>query len=153
MAEIKKRDHPTFNVPNYGSKKRKGVKPRWRKQRGIDNKKRVKKNFMGAEPTIGYGNKKEVKGLRADGRKPFLVNSVQELRQKISEMKTEEDKKKFLLIINHGIGTKKKQEMIELANKSSVKIANKGLNQGIISKFAGKAAGASPNNTKSKREK
>ena len=59
--------------------------------------------------------------------------------------------KKFLLIINHGIGTKKKQEMIELANKSSVKIANKGLNQGIISKFAGKAAGTSPNNTKSKR--
>ncbi len=154
MAKIKKRDHPTFNVPNYGSKKRKRVKPRWRKQRGIDNKKRVKKNFMGAEPTIGYGNKKEVKGLRSDGRKPLLVNSVQELRQRISEIKTDEDKKKFLLIINHSIGTKKRQEMIELANKSSVKIANKGLNQGVINKFAGGAnAGISQNNIKAKKEK
>ncbi|MCL4380885.1 MAG: eL32 family ribosomal protein [Candidatus Marsarchaeota archaeon] len=140
MAEIKKRDHPTFNVPNYGTKKRKRVKPRWRKQRGIDNKKRVKKNFMGAEPVIGYGNRKEVKGLRANGRKPVLVSSMPELRQRIGEMKTDADRKKFLLIINHSIGTKKRQEMLELANKSDVKIANKGLNQDLIGKFAGRKA-------------
>ena len=36
-----KRKHPRFNVPNYGAKKRKRVMARWRKQRGVDNKKRI----------------------------------------------------------------------------------------------------------------
>ena len=39
---MQKKTHPTFSIPNFGSKHRKRVPARWRKQRGIDNKKRIK---------------------------------------------------------------------------------------------------------------
>jgi ribosomal protein L32E len=65
---IKKKGHPTFNVPNFGSKSRSRVKARWRKQRGIDNKKREKMDFMGAEPTIGYRNPESLRGVRGAAR-------------------------------------------------------------------------------------
>ena len=56
------------------------VKARWRKQRGIDNKKRIKKDFAGAEPTIGYKNMDSQMGLRADGNRMILVHNVAELQ-------------------------------------------------------------------------
>ncbi|MDE1811213.1 MAG: hypothetical protein KGH66_04175, partial [Candidatus Micrarchaeota archaeon] len=62
---MKKKPHPKFNVPNFGARSMSRVPERWRKQRGIDNKKRIKRNFMGAEPTIGYGNPKAIRGVRA----------------------------------------------------------------------------------------
>ena len=40
---VKKKSHPNFKVPNYGAKTGRRVKARWRKQRGIDNKKRIKR--------------------------------------------------------------------------------------------------------------
>jgi len=74
-----KKSHPTFNVPNFGAKARSRVKPRWRKQRGIDNKKRIKKDFMGAEPTIGYRNPESLRGVRENGKKIVIVHNVDEL--------------------------------------------------------------------------
>lgn len=77
---IKKKGHPTFNVPNFGAKSRSRVKPRWRKQRGIDNKKREKMDFMGAEPTIGYRNPESLRGVRANGKRIALVHNLDELK-------------------------------------------------------------------------
>ncbi|MEM0106653.1 MAG: eL32 family ribosomal protein, partial [Candidatus Micrarchaeaceae archaeon] len=62
-----KKLHPKFLVPNVYAKNRSRVKDRWRKQRGIDNKKRIKKAFMGAEPTIGYRNPSSIRGTRKNG--------------------------------------------------------------------------------------
>src|ERR1700733_9434569 len=87
---MQKKTHPTFSIPNFGSKHRKRVPARWRKQRGIDNKKRVKKDFMGAEPTIGYGNPKSLKGIRASGRRIILIHNAKELSKIIGEMKRDE---------------------------------------------------------------
>jgi len=78
---IKKKGHPTFNVPNFGTKSRSRVKPRWRKQRGIDNKKREKMDFMGAEPTIGYRNPESLRGVRSNGKRIVLVHNVDELKR------------------------------------------------------------------------
>src|SRR5271169_3478888 len=77
---LRKKSHPTFNVPNFGTKSRKRVPERWRKQRGIDNKKREKMDFMGAEPTIGYRNPESLRGVRRDGKRLVLVHNTEELK-------------------------------------------------------------------------
>ncbi len=78
---VKKKSHPTFNVPNFGAKSRSRVLPRWRKQRGIDNKKREKMDFMGAEPTIGYKNPESLRGVRRNGRRIVLVHNTDDLKR------------------------------------------------------------------------
>ena len=77
---MQKKKHPTFAVPNYGAKSRKRVKSRWRKQRGIDNKKRIKRSGYGAEPNIGYKNAPEVRHLRPDGTMENLVHNEAEMK-------------------------------------------------------------------------
>ena len=51
---LDKKNKPKFNVPNLGFFK--SVKARWRKPRGTHNKKRMKFQWAGALPKIGYKN-------------------------------------------------------------------------------------------------
>jgi large subunit ribosomal protein L32e len=118
---IKKRVHPKFNVPNFGAKKRKRVRENWRKQRGIDNKKRIKKSFMGAEPNIGYGNPKELKGVRRSGRRLFVVHSTDQVKGIGGE-----DAVKYDVAIGHEVSKRKRQDIIAVADKMGVKIVNRG---------------------------
>ncbi|MDE1871297.1 MAG: hypothetical protein KGI06_03590 [Candidatus Micrarchaeota archaeon] len=118
--KIKKKGHPTFSIPNYGAKKRKRVLPRWRKQRGIDNKKRIKKSFMGAEPTIGYKNPDALQGVRANGRRIMLVHNPEELKMLIG--------KKMLggydVTIAKSVSARKRIAITEIAIKEKVNITN-----------------------------
>ncbi len=113
-----KKSHPTFNVPNFGSKSRSRVKARWRKQRGIDNKKRVKKDFMGAEPTIGYRNPESLRGVRASGKRVVLVHNVEELKRLIQG-----DVSGIEVTIAGGVSTRKRIVMTEAA-KGKVSVTN-----------------------------
>jgi len=82
----KKRKHkPKFNVLNAGVKKT--VKKRWRKPRGIDNEKRVRKKEHGACPRVGYGNPKEVRGSHPLGLKEFMVCNINELISNADKIK------------------------------------------------------------------
>ncbi len=112
---IKKR-HPNFNVPNFGFKVR--VKRRWRKQRGIDNKKRIKKSFMGAEPTIGYRNPEQIRGVRINGRKIILVNNIKELEAMADKG---ED---FDITIAKPVSARKRIAISELAQKKGLHVTN-----------------------------
>jgi large subunit ribosomal protein L32e len=117
---MKKKTHPTFSIPNYGAKKRKRVLPRWRKQRGIDNKKRIKKSFMGAEPTIGYGNPKELHGVRANGNRITLIHNTGELKMLI-------DKKMlsgYDVTIARGVSIRKRIAITEIANSAKINVTN-----------------------------
>lgn len=76
---IKKRKNPNFRVPNFGAPNRKGVKERWRAQRGVDNKKRVHKKTMGPSPGIGYKNSAAVRYHRPDGDMEALIRNEKEL--------------------------------------------------------------------------
>ncbi|EQD42533.1 60S ribosomal protein L32, partial [mine drainage metagenome] len=80
---MKKKFHSKFNIPNFGTKSRKGVKDRWRKQTGKDNKKRKKLAHAGAEPTIGYRNMEGVRGLKRNGRLAVLVSNEKEFRDAV----------------------------------------------------------------------
>jgi len=114
-----KKSHPKFNVPNFGAKSRSRVPERWRKQRGIDNKKRIKKDFMGAEPTIGYGNPSVLKGVRANGRRIMLVRNTGELNEMVSRGVSGYD-----VTIAHGVSIRKRIEMTEIAKKAGIKVTN-----------------------------
>ncbi len=115
---LKKKTHPKFNVPNYGAKSRSRVPERWRKQRGDDSKKRIKKNFMGAEPTIGYGNQKELKGVRADGYRAVLVHDVNELQDAISNAKG------IKITLSAALSSRKKAIFTKVARDHKVEVTN-----------------------------
>lgn len=114
-----KKSHPKFNVPNFGARSRKRVQARWRKQRGIDNKKRTKKSFMGAEPNIGYGNPESIKGIRASGKRLVLVYNAAQLNSV--------DPKGYEVAIAHGVAKRKRAEIVTAASKIGVRVVNSGI--------------------------
>ena len=118
---FRKKSHPKFNVPNYGAKKRKKVKPRWRKQRGIDNKKRIKKAFMGAEPTIGYGNPENMRGVRRNGKRIVLVHSMSELKRVMENPDTASG---FDVTIAHPVSKRVRAQMAKVAGEQGIQITN-----------------------------
>jgi large subunit ribosomal protein L32e len=117
---MKRKSHPKFNVPNFGSKSRKRVPERWRKQRGIDNKKRIKKDFMGAEPNIGYGNPKSMRGVRVSGRKLVVVHNL-------NELKGMKEAHSYDVAIAHGVSKRKRIEIISAAKSGNIRIINGGM--------------------------
>jgi len=120
MMVMQKKKHPKFNVPNYGARSRKRVLYRWRKQRGIDNKKRTKKSFMGAEPNIGYGNPESLKGIRANGKRIMLVRNENELKRFIENRSLEG----YDVTIAKGLSIRKRIAMTELASRAKINVTN-----------------------------
>lgn len=115
---VNKKLHPKFNVPNQGAKNRSKVKDSWRKQRGIDNKKRVKKNFAGAEPTIGYKNPDSIRGLRFNGKRNLVVHNMDELEKLI------DSKEKVDITLAKNLGKRKRQEMIKKVKGTDYRVTN-----------------------------
>ena len=117
---LKKKTHPTFSVPNFGAKSRKRVSSRWRKPRGIDSKKRIKRSFMGAEPTIGYRNPESLRHMRRDGTKQILVHSKVELVDIIEDP----DITGFSITVASSVSKRKKAEITEFASQNGIKVTN-----------------------------
>ena len=117
---LKKKSHPNFNIPNYGGVRTR-VKSRWRKQRGIDSKKRVKKNFAGAEPTIGYRNPDGIRGVRASGKRAVVVHNVMELK----ELAASPDASGYEVLLAGALSRKKRLEIIRLADQNRINVANR----------------------------
>jgi large subunit ribosomal protein L32e len=120
--QIKKKGHPRFNVPNFGAKNRGRVKESWRKQRGDDNKKRVKKAFAGAEPTIGYGNPESVRGVRANGRRAVVVQNIEQLKEVIENP----DMTDYDVTLASTLSRRKRAEMVKLAEQNEFRVTNRG---------------------------
>jgi ribosomal protein L32E len=120
MFMIRKKPHPKFNVPNYGAKSRSRVKERWRKQRGIDNKKRIKMAMMGAEPTIGYRNPEAIRHLRASGRRAAQIRNVKDMNDFVERKMGETHD----AIVAHSVSKRVRRQMLEIAKKHNVRIAN-----------------------------
>jgi large subunit ribosomal protein L32e len=111
---VSKRKHPKFLRPNYGRSKRSRIKDNWRRPRGIDNKKREKLKYMGASPSIGYGQPKEVRNLHPSGLPEVRVQSPSDLV----------GLKNVVIRIASGVGKKKKQEILALCQKANLKVVN-----------------------------
>ncbi len=112
MAVIKKKKKPKFNVPNLGFFK--SVKKRWRRPRGTHNKKRMKFQFMGALPKIGYRNAADTRGLHPCGSFEVLVHNEQEL----------EGLTGVVIRIASGVGGRKKVAIVAKAKSINLPIVN-----------------------------
>jgi len=112
---IKKRPHPKFHRPNYGRSSRSRIKAPWRRQRGIDNKKRAKIAYMGCSPSIGYGQPSEIRGFHPRGMPEKLVQTPSELT----------GLKNVLIRIAGGVGRKKREEIIRVAEAAKLHVLNK----------------------------
>ncbi len=107
-----------FVVPNYGAKSRKGVKNRWRHQRGIDNKKRVMRSGYGAIPKIGYKNDILKNGIGADGKQKVLISNSAELKGAMLIPDVS-------IVLHHALSKRKKFLLQTEAEKAGLKVANK----------------------------
>ncbi len=112
--EIKKRTKPTFARPNYGRTSRSRIKANWRRPRGIDNKKRFKWAYMGASPSIGYGQDKRIKDVHPAGKKEARVENLAQL-EAVSD--------RFVRIAA-GVGKKLKTKMLALAKSKHLRVLN-----------------------------
>ncbi|MEM4368553.1 MAG: eL32 family ribosomal protein, partial [Candidatus Anstonellales archaeon] len=81
LLKSKKKKHPIFKQPNFGRTKRKRVKDRWRKPRGIDNAQAKKLKKAGRLPRIGYKNTDVIRNLHPSGRKEVLIENLNQLEQ------------------------------------------------------------------------
>ncbi len=115
---IKKKYHPKFNVPNFGAKHRKKVPERWRKQRGIDNKKREQLKGYGARPRIGYKNSESIRFARPDGKKEVLVHNEKEL---LTLIQMENHVARFAADVSR----KKRMILQKIADKERIRIVNR----------------------------
>ena len=97
-----KKTHPYFNVPNSrGKRSKKRVKSRWRRPKGVDNKKRIRKASHGPCPRVGYGNPSSLKHLHPRGLPEVLVRNLQDLESakgKLARVSSSIGRKKRLLL-------------------------------------------------------
>lgn len=115
MFMASKRSHPKFLRPNYGRSSRSRIKKAWRRPRGIDNKKRLKIAYMGASPSIGYGQPSAIKHFHPSGMPEALVQSPSEIA----------GLKNVIVRIASGVGRVKRELIIRLAEAAKLPIANK----------------------------
>lgn len=111
-----KKKKPKFNVMNLGFMK--SVKDRWRKPRGIDNKKKAKYRFTGASPRIGYKNQVEIRGKHPTNLKEVLVNNLSQVEE------ARKGNEQIVLRIASAVGKKKRVFMIEKAHSLGIKVLN-----------------------------
>ncbi len=144
---MKKKKKPMFNVPNAGSGKRGKVrvKDRWRKPKGIDNKKRIRKKSHGASPRVGYKNAAKIRGLHPSGHKEVLIRNAAELERTVELAKKEG--KKVAIRIAHGVSVLKRIFIEKEAKKKGIKVLNP------LHKPLSKNLGAEKEETKGKEMK
>jgi len=110
---MKKKSKPSFVVPNSKSIMR--VPSRWRKPRGIDNKKRIRQASEGACPRIGYKNSPENRFFHPSGMKEIIVHNVNEIT---------EGMKNVVLRIAGSVGGRKRVDIQKKAESMKLRVLN-----------------------------
>ena len=105
---------PTFVVKE--SKFTSGVKKRWRYPRGKHSAVRQGHRGRPAMPSPGYGIDKRVKGLHVSGLETVVVKNKSELLAL--------DEKKQGAMISKTLGSKKRVELLKLAQEKKIAVLN-----------------------------
>jgi large subunit ribosomal protein L32e len=114
---MNKKKKPNFIIPNSKSIMR--VPSRWRKPRGIDNKKRIRVAAHGKSPRIGYKNSKIVRFTHPCGNFEVIVHNPAQL----------EGLKDVVVRIARQVGNRKRIAIIKRAGELKLRILNPGVKQ------------------------
>lgn len=98
-------------------------KQKWRRPRGRDNKMREKQRGYPRTVSIGYGNKKSLRG-NIKGLNPIKIQNITELEQL----------KENDIVILGKVGMKKKIEIAKKAKDKKIKIINLNIKKVLKSK-------------------
>jgi len=115
LREELAKNRPDFIRPESWRYKR--LETTWRKPKGVDNHQRKQKSR--GRPglvKVGYGGPKETRGLHPSGYTDNLVYNVADLENL--------NPKSDGLRIGHGVGTKKRKEIMTVAIEKKFKVFN-----------------------------
>jgi|FLOH01.1.fsa_nt_gi large subunit ribosomal protein L32e len=113
MNAIEKKKKPVFKRSDSHKKVKLGT--RWKKPRGLQNKKRLCKKGYGANVSTGYMNSKDSKGKTVKGLLPVKVSNISNFIGL--------DKKTCGIIIG-SVGAKKKLVLLDEAKKQGFQVLN-----------------------------
>jgi large subunit ribosomal protein L32e len=116
LRRLIKRKKPEFLRTNWYRKKSLKNDPKWRWGHGRDTKLRLKMKGKPRVPETGYRSPRKVRGLLPNGKKGVIVRNVNDL-EKI-------DKEREVAIIFHGVGKRKRQEILEKAKELGIEVWN-----------------------------
>lgn len=105
---------PKFLRAEYFKAHRLGMK--WRKPRGKQGKMRLFAYYRPKSVSVGYGSPALVRGLHPSGFSEKLVHNVAQLEGV--------DPKTTAVRIAHSVGTKKRQEIVDEAEKLEIRVLN-----------------------------
>jgi len=105
---------PWFLRQDYHKKK--GLKNKWRRPKGLHSKLRLATKGKGMRVSPGYGSPALVKGLDKQGLLPVLVSSPSQLEALNPE--------KVSITISSTVGTKKRVMIIKESQKRNISINN-----------------------------
>ncbi len=96
--------------------KKKKLKIKWRRPRGIQNKRRLRKRGYLIVVKKGYRTRKQTRGLIRDELKLVMINNISELECI--------DKNSELIVISSDVGNKKRLEILEQTKKQELNVVN-----------------------------
>lgn len=110
--KIIKSKKPKFRRQDIALKR---LSEKWVRPKGLDSKRRLRKDGHQKRPSIGYSSPKSVRGLTSEGLVPILVNNVEDLN-KVT--------KNHSAIIGRTVGTKKRITIVNKAKELKIAISN-----------------------------
>ncbi|MBI3034518.1 hypothetical protein HYY72_05155 [Candidatus Woesearchaeota archaeon] len=105
---------PVFLIQDFH--RRKELPRKWRRPRGIHSKMRMRKAGHPRHVEIGYGSPKLVRHLDRNGKRRVLVSNTGQ----IGMIKVESE----VAVISHGVGIRKRLEILKAAEQKGVKVVN-----------------------------
>lgn len=105
------------------------VKDSWRKARGIDSQTRKKTKTGVKSPSAGYRAPKKIRGLHPSGYEQVEINNLKELKD------LDLNSKKHAIKISTRLGSRKRLEIIDWAQKRNFKILNIGISAREMEEF------------------
>lgn len=109
-----KKNKPNFNDSNWGLRKRVRNRDSWRRPRADSNKKKMKMNFAGASPRVGYKNPAQIRGLHPAGLPELLAHNAEEL----------DGAKDVVVRIASAVGARKAAEIGKAATAAGLRVLN-----------------------------
>jgi len=117
LRKEKKSKTPDFRRQEWFRYKKLGTS--WRKPRGLHSKQRTNLKYRPANVSIGYGGPKKARGLHPSGFREVMVYNPKDLEG--MDPATEAAR------IGHGVGTKKRMDIVEKAQKMNIRVLNGGI--------------------------